>query len=518
MINIFYDTTQKITFYLKPSLSNPVYLFSMVNYTTRERLNFISAELSNGSDLLQFSVTEVGEGAADLLNGIIDVKNFGRYTVEVYEQVSTTNLDETLATFLGDDELIAHKPVIFDYPPVRNPLEPSTSCTLQVTASIVDETTAGANDGEATANDTGGQGIITYLWSTVDGNIPAGEEIKKTATGLSVGTYTVVVSDDIETGCTATDSGEVETAPACGISIDNLIMTSASSPIATDGTATVTTSGVTSVGYLWSDGQTTQTATGLGIGEITVTVFDLDITGCAAAQEIEITSAFTADGWWRGDESTSINAGSPSISDPVDSWGNLSGNTLVNDATQSTPASRPTWEGTYLQATGSQWLSLGLCLSKMADRTMLIVYQPDAVASYSIMGDSTSTGASAGVWITSKWNGGGTGGLYGDGTNDRRYSSTTTPGTAITSYSERYASGETLPEIRIGGNAEVEINVSGAATSIGGTPTEFSFFRTGTHPALMFSGKIFEIIILSRKASEAEFTAMNTYATTKYSL
>ena len=211
MINVFYDTTQIITFYLKPSLSNPVYLFSLVNYTTRERLNFISTELSNGSDLLQFQFTEVGDGIQDLLNGAVSIKNFGRYTLEVYEQVSPINLDQTLATFLGDDELFSHKPVIYDFPPIRNDLSSGVGCSISVIASVTDETSAGSNDGTATANIMGNQGNITYSWSTIDGIIPAGEETKQTATGLSAGTYTVIVRDDIAAGCMATDSGTVNT-------------------------------------------------------------------------------------------------------------------------------------------------------------------------------------------------------------------------------------------------------------------------------------------------------------------
>jgi len=90
-------------------------------------------------------------------------------------------------------------------------------CGIGVTVDTTDETSAGANDGTATANDTGGSepGNISYLWTTIDGtfNIP-GEETKKTATGLSPGTYTVVVTDSILPECNATKSGLVSAGSA----------------------------------------------------------------------------------------------------------------------------------------------------------------------------------------------------------------------------------------------------------------------------------------------------------------
>lgn len=120
MIHLNYNSTELLTFYLKPSLSTPTYLLSLVNYTTRERKNFIVPDTSGVSDMLQFSVTEVGAGAENILTGNISIAAFGRYTLEVYEQVSSTNLDHTLATFLGDDKLITHNTPIYDYPPPRN--------------------------------------------------------------------------------------------------------------------------------------------------------------------------------------------------------------------------------------------------------------------------------------------------------------------------------------------------------------------------------------------------------------
>jgi len=217
MIHLDYDSTKNLTFYLQPSLESPIYLCSLINYTTRERKNFIAPDVSTTSEMLQLTVTEVGTGTEAPLMGDISIKQFGRYTMEIYEQSSSTNLDIENATYLGDDELMTHKEPVYDSPPSRNPIgggEPPITCNIAVTVSVTDETIVGANDGTATANDTGGQGTITYLWTTSDGSIPAGQETNQTATGLSPGTYTVLVTDDITAGCTATDSGTVEASTA----------------------------------------------------------------------------------------------------------------------------------------------------------------------------------------------------------------------------------------------------------------------------------------------------------------
>lgn len=122
MIHLDYNTTKTLTFYLQPSLIAPTYLLSLVNYTTRERSNFIAADTSTTSEMLQFSVTEVGTGAVNIANGIIRIVPAGRYTIEVYEQAVSGNFDESLATILGDDELIMHKIQTYNAPPVRNAL------------------------------------------------------------------------------------------------------------------------------------------------------------------------------------------------------------------------------------------------------------------------------------------------------------------------------------------------------------------------------------------------------------
>ena len=154
-------------------------------------------------------------------------------------------------------------------------LSPIASCTnsasdmIEVfelpTVSIIAQTNVlcnGESTGSATASATGGSGAYNYVWS--NGSTTA------MVTGLSAGTFTVSVEDSNNCGpatatiiitepsqvtamCTATNA-------TCGDS---------------NGTATVSaTGGSGAYTYLWSDGQTTATATGLAAGMYTATVTD----------------------------------------------------------------------------------------------------------------------------------------------------------------------------------------------------------------------------------------------------
>jgi len=144
---------------------------------------------------------------------------------------------------------------------------------LSVSVSTTAISCFGGNNGTATANPTGGTAGAagyTYLWSN--------GQTSKTATNLSANTYTVTVTD--AAGCTATASGTV-TQPA------TLAATVSTTPVScfggNNGTATVNPSGGTpgSTGYtyLWSNGQTAQTATALSAGAYVVTVTDAN--GCS---------------------------------------------------------------------------------------------------------------------------------------------------------------------------------------------------------------------------------------------
>lgn len=133
----------------------------------------------------------------------------------------------------------------------------------------------GGTNGSATTNPTGGTPGYTYSWSPSGGN-------GQTATNLGAGNYVVTITD--ANGCTTTDNITISQPPA-------ITLTAFSSPAvctnANNGTATVNSSGGTP-GYMyqWSNGQTTQTATGLSMGTYSVTVTDAN--GCTAQASVMV--------------------------------------------------------------------------------------------------------------------------------------------------------------------------------------------------------------------------------------
>jgi len=134
------------------------------------------------------------------------------------------------------------------------------SCTIDVIKHV---TCNGGSDGSATVTATGGTGVYTYSWNT------APVQTNATAENLIAGNYSVTVTD--ANGCSTT----------CTVTINQPepLLCSASSTGTNcgnaDGTATVTATGGTPLySYLWSDGQTTITATGLAEGDYTVSVTD----------------------------------------------------------------------------------------------------------------------------------------------------------------------------------------------------------------------------------------------------
>lgn len=155
-----------------------------------------------------------------------------------------------------------------------------TSVTISSTAApnvTASGTPAGCSvaNGTATANPSGGVAPYTYLWSNGDPN--------QTATGLASGTYNVTVTD--ANGCTAVTSVSISgtSAPTLSTSVNTNVSCNGGS----DGSATVNpTGGAPGYTYSWSNGQTTQTVTGLSAGTYNVIVTDAN--GCAAATSVSV--------------------------------------------------------------------------------------------------------------------------------------------------------------------------------------------------------------------------------------
>jgi len=139
---------------------------------------------------------------------------------------------------------------------------------LLANASATNETAPGAEDGTATADPTGGTSPFTYLWNT--------GATTQSLSNLAAGTYNVTVTDDH--GCTATGSVMVNNFDCSTFTVQsNQIDVTCHG--GADGEATVTPSGGgIPYSYNWSNGETTQTISGLAAGTYMVTVSETN--GC----------------------------------------------------------------------------------------------------------------------------------------------------------------------------------------------------------------------------------------------
>ncbi len=136
----------------------------------------------------------------------------------------------------------------------------ASSTGVTVSASGNDVSCNGGNDGSATASPSGGTAPYSYSWSN-GGTTP-------TISGLTAGSYNVVVTDD--TNCTASANVTINEPSALTVNVTGV------DPVnGNDGSATANPSGGTApYSYSWSNGGTSQTITGLSAGTYDVTVTD----------------------------------------------------------------------------------------------------------------------------------------------------------------------------------------------------------------------------------------------------
>ena len=154
----------------------------------------------------------------------------------------------------------------------------SLGCNAAVTISATAPSNAGGTNGSATATPSG-TSPYTYSWSN--------GQTTQSATGLTSGvTYTVTITD--ANACTATASTTIAaTTFVCTL---NATMTSVNptNQAGTNGSATATpTSGTSPYTYLWSNSQTTQTATGLSTG-VSYSVTITDANNCTVTKSISV--------------------------------------------------------------------------------------------------------------------------------------------------------------------------------------------------------------------------------------
>ena len=171
---------------------------------------------------------------------------------------------------------------------------------LDLTVAIDSVTCAGGSDGSATVNVTGGSGPYTFLWS--DGQFLA------TATALSVGTYTVTVTD--QNGCSASTMASIPTGPANEYQIQSVPPRCSDSA---DGIAWVEViSAPQPISVFWAApiGSSADTAIGLAPGSYSAMI--TDAVGCmdtilfaiSSTPEIQTSTSSTPTSCWNSADGT----------------------------------------------------------------------------------------------------------------------------------------------------------------------------------------------------------------------
>ncbi len=146
---------------------------------------------------------------------------------------------------------------------------------LQANITVGHQSLSGVNDGSVSANPSGGTAGYTYLWSN--------GATTQNITDLAPGNYSVSITD--ANACTVVRTVTVnafDCALAASISGQNVACFGEA-----NGSATVDhIGGAEPLAFLWSNGETTQSVSGLSAGTYTVNVTDAN--NCPASLDIEI--------------------------------------------------------------------------------------------------------------------------------------------------------------------------------------------------------------------------------------
>lgn len=157
-----------------------------------------------------------------------------------------------------------------------------TARAVSNTLTTVNISCNGGSNGSISTTPTGGIAPYTYIWS--NGRTTASN------TGLAAGTYTVTISD--ANGCSTTSSATI-TQPTTALNSTISAQVNVSCFGGANGSATVVGTGGTSpFNYLWSNGRTTSSNTGLTAGTYNLTVTDAN--SCTSTRTITITQPSTA--------------------------------------------------------------------------------------------------------------------------------------------------------------------------------------------------------------------------------
>lgn len=152
----------------------------------------------------------------------------------------------------------------------------AVNCALSGSIAATHITCAGAANGTATANMTGGTNPLTYHWSN--------NALTKTISNLAPGAYQLTVTDG--SGCSTVLNTTI-TSPAA---LTLVFASKENVPCPTSKTGLISTGvtgGTTPYNFAWSNGAATAGITGLGPGTYTVTVTDAK--GCSKSLNTQIT-------------------------------------------------------------------------------------------------------------------------------------------------------------------------------------------------------------------------------------
>jgi len=274
---------------------------------------------------------------------------------------------------------------------------------MSATTSQTNVSCNGGSNGTATVAVSGGAGGYTFSWAPSGGT-------GATATGLTVGTYTVTITD--ANSCQITRSFTITQPSALVASASS--QTNVSCNGGSNGSATVAvTGGAGGYTYSWSpSGGTAATATGLSAGIYTVTVTDAN--SCVTTQSFTITQP-TALSASTSQTNVSCNGGSNGTATVVATGG-------VGSYTYSWAPSGGTGATASGLVAGSYTVTITDANSCQITRTFTIIQPPVLVANASAQTNVSCNGGS---------NGSATVGVVG-GTPGYTYSWAPSGGTAAT--------------------------------------------------------------------------------------
>ena len=229
-------------------------------------------------DLVVLSTTDANCGQA---NGEICIGSVGGVGPFTYQW---NDINNTTTACLGTIVSGCYQITVLD---ANGCITDSTICINNIAGPVItldavtDVSCFGANDGEMSFTVSGGTGTLTYgFYDALNNLISTGSG---PYTGLSGGNYYLQVTDGA--GCIIQETGFIDES-----SVLNSAITSSSDVTCSglcDGAATVSVSGGTLPYVLtWSNGQTTNTATGLCAGNWTVDI--VDATGCQSTADVTI--------------------------------------------------------------------------------------------------------------------------------------------------------------------------------------------------------------------------------------